>query len=197
MVKQKGQQDVLSAILVSGILIGVVSSVYFWGIPLIEKNRAIAVQKNAEDFMKNLNEKIKFVANNGGRDQIRIDVPGIIEVKDDRIELVTETPGTIYATEADIPLGRNECARSQGTWGIHDPSVYCVRSEKISETNFVTTNSLKYILLDIVESGVTQRSFKIDIVGASTGGQDRIIKIENLGVEEGEATKTRIAVDVL
>ena len=41
----KGQQAI-SVILLTGILIVTVSSIYFWGIPLIEKNKDIALHKN-------------------------------------------------------------------------------------------------------------------------------------------------------
>src|SRR3989338_6960866 len=74
----KGQQEALSAILISGILIGVVGSVYFWGVPLIQKNKDISILESSEAFVRGLDVKIKSVANNGGRDQMSIPVPGIV-----------------------------------------------------------------------------------------------------------------------
>ena len=68
----KGQQAI-SVILLTGILVVTVSTIYFWGIPLIEKNKDIALQENAENFMRNLAERVKYVANNPGREQIRFD----------------------------------------------------------------------------------------------------------------------------
>ena len=63
----KGQQQVLTILLITLVLVAIVGSVYFWGLPLIQKNRDITVLKKAEDFMMNLNNKIKYVANTQSR----------------------------------------------------------------------------------------------------------------------------------
>ena len=102
----KGQQEALSAVLISGILIGVVGSVYFWGIPLIQKNKDVSLLENSEAFMQTLDSKIKAVANNGGRDQIVISVPGLVRFDGEIVEFSIETEGTIYATDEEILLGR-------------------------------------------------------------------------------------------
>ncbi len=188
----KGQQDVLSTIIISGILIGVVGSVYLWGVPLIQKNQDISTLRTAEDFMSELNEKIKFVANNGGKDRMQITMPGILEIRDNRIELRIDTQGTIYATEAEIPLGTNECSREEGVWGQHDSSVFCVKSHKQGESSFKTTYSLQYIRLEV--SAV--RTFAIEIVGSTIGGQDRVVVIENLGTTEGAITATKVGIEI-
>ena len=189
----KGQQDILSTIIISGILIGVVGSVYLWGVPLIQKNQDISTLRFSEDLMTELNEKIKFIANNGGKDRMQITVPGILEVRDGRIELRVDTQGTIYASEAEIPLGSNECTRIDGIWGQHDSSIFCVKSHKVGDTNFKTTFSLSYIPLKV--SAI--RSYKIDLVGSDIGGQDRIVIIENLGTTEGDTTVAQVRVEII
>lgn len=100
----KGIQEIVSAVLISGILIGIVGSVYLWGLPLIQKNRDIATMKGAEEFMKNLDEKIKFVANNGGKNQMNVNVPGIVQFNGSSIKLKIDTDGVIYATEVEALL---------------------------------------------------------------------------------------------
>ena len=101
----KGQQDILSTIIISGILIGVVGSVYLWGVRMIQKNQDISTLRTAEDVMRESNDKIKFVANNGGKDRVRIAVPGILSTDNGQLTLAVDTQGTIYAAEADVPLG--------------------------------------------------------------------------------------------
>ena len=189
----KGQQDVISTIIISGILIGVVGSVYLWGVPLIQKNQDISTLRSSEDFILELNEKIKFIANNGGKDRMQITIPGVLEITNGIIELRVDTQGTIYAAEAEIPLGSNECSRTSGVWGQHDSSVFCVKSRKLGESDYKTTYSLRYIPLEVS----ALRTFNIDITGAGIGGQDRIISIENLGTTEGAFTTTKIKIDVI
>jgi len=178
----KGQHEVVAVILISGILIGVVGSVYFWGVPLIQKNKDIAILENSEKFIRTLNNKIKFIANNGGRDQLRIDLPAITRFAPDSnaIEIVVDTEGTIYATDAEIPLGRNsQCAAPSGEFGLDDPETICVKSTKISENAFKTTYSLKYIKLTNIDVG---RNFMMGLAGsAASGGEASTIIFENKG----------------
>jgi len=56
---------------------------------------------------------------------------------------------------------------------------------------------LRYIKLHINEGSLSSRSFQINIIGTATGGEDRTITIENLGVEQGDATTANIRVDIL
>ncbi|KHO47582.1 MAG: hypothetical protein QT00_C0002G0236 [archaeon GW2011_AR5] len=190
----KGQQEALSAVLISGILIGVVGSVYFWGVPLIQKNKDISLLETSEAFMRQLDEKIRSVANNGGRDQIIIPVPGIVSFENVgteldpqmEIKLTIETEGTIYATDAEIPLGRNTLSTLEqsggefyGTWGIDDPVLFNVKSVKLRENNYRNEYTLTYIQL---KNDNSLRDFKIGLTGSgAAGGQDKTIIMENRG----------------
>lgn len=179
----KGQQQALSAILISGILIGVVGSVYFWGVPLIEKNKDVALLESGERFIKQLNEKIKFVANNGGRDQMVVAFPGIVSFDGEQIEFVLQTDGTIYASNSLIALGHNSgCTAESGEWGIDDPEIICVVSSAITNSTFRNTYNLRYIKLN---QGL--RTFEIDLTGpVRSAGQDHLIVMESKGVREIE-----------
>ncbi|MBS3051418.1 MAG: hypothetical protein J4400_04695 [Candidatus Aenigmarchaeota archaeon] len=191
----KGQQEALSAVLISGILIGVVGSVYFWGVPLIQKNKDISLLETSESFMRQLDEKIRSVANNGGRDQIVIPVPGILSFDGAEVKLTIETQGTIYATDAEIPLGRNTLEQSGGgTWGIDDPVIFNVKSVKMGENNYRNEYTLIYIELRNEDS---LRDFKIGLTGPSTsGGQDNTIIMESQGDTTAESARTLITSNV-
>lgn len=172
-------QEILSVVLISGILIGVVGSVYFWGVPLIQKNKDISTLENSEDFVRNLNNKIKNVANSGGRDRLIINIPGLVTFDGSEINLIVDTEGVIYASNAEIPLDINPCAMTTGTFGIDDPEVLCVKSQKISDRSFRTTYTLKYIIL---QSNETIRDFQINLTGGlQTGGLDNTVIIDNKG----------------
>jgi hypothetical protein len=192
----KGQQEVLSVVLISGILIGVVGSVYFWGVPLVQKNKDVAILEGAESFVKNLNDKIKFVANNGGRDQIVVTVPGIVKFDPSKspaeIYVIVDTEGTIYSTGAPIPLGHNsDCTSTPGTFGLSDPEVICVTSTKVGENKYHTVYTLKYVKL---ENPSIVRDYAIQLEGnPKSGGERNTIIFENLGNIQSTSGRTLIS----
>lgn len=202
----KGQHEALSAILITGVLIGVVGSVYFWGMPLIEKNRDISTLKNSEEFMKNLNEKIKYVANHGGRDQIKITVPGIVTFDGEDILFEVETTGVIYSIGSPIPITKNPCTLTEGRWGLQESEVLCLVSEcmgNINECqNYKTAYKLNYVPLHVYDPEqelVILNSYQIDLTGQSDkGGMDHLVVIENLGtVPDGNLIKTQISINIV
>jgi hypothetical protein len=192
----KGQQEALTAILITGVLIGVVGTVYFWGVPLIEKNKDVSILENSEFFMKNLNERIKYIANNGGKDQIKVTVPGIIRFSSDKtIELAADTKGTIYNVNAEIPLGKNtECYPTDGIWGLDDMEIICVKSVKIGETSYNTTYYLSYRNLT---SG--SKKYVIDLTGnPGFAGEEHFIGVENKGTSvDANLIRTIIEINIV
>lgn len=189
---KKGQQEALSAVLISGILIGVVGSVYFWGVPLIQKNKDISLLETSESFMRQLDENVRSVANNGGRNSIVVPIPGIVTFDGEVIKLTIETQGTIYAPDAEIPLGKNTLGSlSQsggnyyGVWGVDEPVLFNVKSIKMGEDTYRNEYTLDYLEL---RNSRSLRDFKIDLTGSGTsGGEDNTIVIESQGNTETAA----------
>ena len=195
----KGQQEALSAILITTVLIGVVGSVYFWGLPLVQKNKDITTLENSESFMRKLDEKIKYIANNGGREQMKISVPGVVtfDAINEKIELAVNTQGVIYAVAAEIPLGMNDCSSEKGTLGVERAEVLCVRSDKIADNNYITKYILSY--LELTQGRI---SYKIDLTSATgetmSSGMDHFLVIENKGsVVDGNLIKTVIEINII
>lgn len=186
----RGQTEALSAVLLSGILIGVVGSVYFWGIPLIQKNKDNSLLETSETFMNTLDQKIKFVANNGGRDRVVISVPGIVRFDGQALELSIDTQGTIYAVDAPIQLGRTAAVNLRtdtsvnppilyGTWGQDDPVLFTVKSTELASNRYTTYYTLDYLEL---RNDKTLKTYKIDLTGSGTsGGYQKTIVIESQG----------------
>lgn len=180
----------MSAVLISGILIGVVGSVYFWGIPLIQKNKDISLLETSEAFMRELDTKIKSIANNGGRDQVIVPVAGVVEFESQIVRLSIGTEGTIYATDAQIPLGRSSASNlkvdlsggspvSYGVWGIDDPVLFNVVSRKLNENKYEHEYTLEYVQL---RNSNTLKDFQINLTGMpASGGLDNTIIIESVG----------------
>ncbi len=177
----KGQQQALSVILITGILIGVVGSVYLWGLPLIQKNRDISVQQTSESFMKNMAERFKFVANHGGRERLTMNMPGtvVFDPSAKTVELTIETQGTTYETDTWIQLGKNPCTLENGRWGYDDPETLCVKSTKVGDL-YITVYRLNFVQLNTE----TLTSYKIDLSGFSaTGGEGHAIIVQSAGTQ--------------
>jgi hypothetical protein len=70
---KKAQEQVMSIVIITGIIVSLVGAAFFWGKPLIEKRTTIAEYTTIEDFVVNLNDKITDIANSGsGRHEIEI-----------------------------------------------------------------------------------------------------------------------------
>lgn len=200
----KGQEQAVTAILLSGILIGIVGSVYLWGLPLIQKNKDVSLLQSSEQFMKTLDSKIKTVANTGGRDQLKITASGIVKIDASPdgwiIQLDADTQGTIYATGAEIPLKNSTCTASEGTWGSDDAGILCVKSVKLDENKYRTSYTLRYVPLKTQTIRVYSLMLTSDQV--KSAGLDHSIIIESKGTSETEengkiTTKTVIKLDLI
>lgn len=189
----KGVAEALSAVIMTGVLIGVVGSIYFWGLPLIQKNKDISTLYSAERFMNELSAKITDVANSPGRQKLTINVPGILNFDGTQFQLTVRTDGTIYSTEGVIPLGRNECSPDKGVWGIQDYATVCSSSKK-ADDKFDTVYTLKFIQLD-TNPGID--SFKIAFSGRpNIGGEKRVVTLENTGTTESAGARRIITANV-
>ncbi len=174
----KGQQEVLTPILLTGIMIAVISSVYFWGMPLIEKNKDAIYLRRSETFMNNLADKIKYVAANGGREEIIFNLPGSVRFLPDEnyIELTLKTDGTIYSTGGDIYFTLT--STTPGILGKDEPFILKAHTSRLNK-NYLTSYSLQSIPLC---SGT--RCYEIDFEGKpfEIGSGNHKIVIENVGM---------------
>ena len=184
----KGQQEVITPLLMTGILVAVVLSVYLWGVPLIEKNQDITKLQKAENFMRSLNEKIKTVARTEGREvltseigKIRFD-PSPSETGTGSVILEMNTKGTIYAVGYRIPFVRNHtCHWADPSLCIiseHEPELFYAESDEIDGAYF-TTYTLTYRELFSTDFA---KSYRINLMGtAKEAGSGHDIVIEHKG----------------
>ena len=180
----KAQTEVLTTLLIFVVTLSVVTSVYMFGIPLIEKNKDMATLERAEDFIKSLNIKIKGVAN-GGSDQIEFNLPGLFVFNEtnENIQVVLKTTGTKYAEGGWISLSMGN--KTTGRWGIDEPEIIEVRSIKLANKKYISTFRLKYRQLD-----AQQKSYKISLASAPGGslvtGEGHNIILTYAGTSENE-----------
>ncbi|MBI4162464.1 MAG: hypothetical protein HY513_02180 [Candidatus Aenigmarchaeota archaeon] len=185
----KGVVEAVSALLISGILIGVVGTVYFWGVPLIQKNKDVSVLENTEDFMQELNDRIKLVANAGGREQVQFNTAGLIRFNGEQVNVVIDSEGSIYSAGGEVPLSRNAPSLLKGKWGLDEPEIIKVVSEQIVQNKYRNTYTLKYIRLEIMSGPpaltTADKAFQIKLTGVdSVGGQGSVVIITNKGTDE-------------
>jgi len=119
----KGQNEALTPVIITGIMIAVVASAYLWGMPLIQKNKDSIYLKQSESFMYELGDKIKFVANNGGKETITFNIPGTLRFFPDQnyIGINITTDGTIYSIGSALFVGPLD--PTAGTWGVDEPFI--------------------------------------------------------------------------
>ncbi len=142
----KGQSQIVGVVLLTLVMIVMIGITYMWGMPLVEKQKDTVKISNMEKFVKELDDKIKDVAKNGGTQKIEIPtIPGEMRMVDqginDRIELVTTTAGTDIATGTDIYLRGDE--RSEVPIG-NDPGVIKVLLSELGRDSYKTEITLYY-----------------------------------------------------
>ena len=175
----KGQHEVLTPVLLTGILVAIVGSVYLWGLPLIQKNKDIAVLQQVENFVMNLNEKIKEVANTQGKEEVKINVPAMVSFNstENSITVEVKTKGTIYSV-GRIYFVRND-NEFEGTWGKDDAGVIYVDTTDL-DGEYLQKYTLKYRRLN-----APNKKYRISLVGEDkVVGENHVIVIEYKGVEE-------------
>ena len=102
---KKAQSELLSMMLITGILIAIIGSSYMWGIPLIEKGKTSSENEKAESLMKMIKEKIDDVAQTGEQKTFSFDLTGDMELTDDNsLTYSITTRGLTIASTAWVPL---------------------------------------------------------------------------------------------
>ncbi|MCD6477805.1 MAG: hypothetical protein J7K87_02260 [Candidatus Aenigmarchaeota archaeon] len=160
----KGQSQIITGVLLVMIMISLVAVTYFWGIPLIEKQKDTVTVSNAERFIKTLNEKIEDVAKNGGTQKITgFEIPGDLKLIDSENKFILnfKTTGDIIATGKDIYLIGDD--RSEAHVG-EEPGVILVRSDKVGNKYDVSMRLYYRNLTGAITNGKSNK-YIIDIIG--------------------------------
>jgi len=95
----KGQTEIISFSLNIFILFLLMVYAYVWGTEIFREHVDKAKLFSAEDFLRDLDSRIQWVAKFGGEDKIYFDVPGTIEIKKNETWFVEVTVNS----EQDFP----------------------------------------------------------------------------------------------
>lgn len=101
----KAQTQLISVVLITGVLLVIVGSTFMWGVPLIEKGQTFSDTEQAEGIMLLLKDKIDDVVETGEQKVVSLELNGDLELTDDnslRYSIVTR--GLSVASTVWVPL---------------------------------------------------------------------------------------------
>lgn len=185
MLNRKAQTQIISAILITGIVLGVVSVSYLWGVPLIQKSQTNTQITIAENLMTNIQKAIDDVVQTGTQKSILVNLDGKLEVSEDQnsIFYTITTKGLGIMAGDWIPLNDQNMFGIQGTTenqsvgvvGVNKAGVIIAKSI-VAGDQYQTIFRLAYRELDDME---TKEGHLVQIkeVGnnIATGGQKNLI----------------------
>ena len=176
----KGQADIISAVIIISIAIGLVATAYTWGIPLIQKRQDAALSDRVFSYFNQNNEnsvakKIQSIANNGGEDTFTSDVNGFwilnpctdagisgcstnYNFENNSLEFAFFSLVSQYGLDQGwITLSSTDPCPSPPASVGQDPYVVCVRSDTYA-TGYNVTFKVQFRELD---DSANTRGFKI------------------------------------
>ncbi|HDD45925.1 MAG TPA: hypothetical protein ENG42_00470 [Candidatus Aenigmarchaeota archaeon] len=197
----KAQTEVISLVLIAGIIVSLVGVAYFWGKPLIEKRTTTSQFLTASRFMDTLNDRIVTVARctkkTGCSDEVLFPVKGLMSIneKNNSIIFLMHIQQPI-STDGEIPM--NTANIENVTYYGEVPGVIFFEGEKRGSENFIKFRLWYRTLED--EKKKTRYIIKLN-PGASKAGTNSIrisfINTTSEHVEGYEIVRTNIEVSVL
>lgn len=191
---RKGISTVISAALVIAIALGLTSTAYIWGVPLIEKRQEASITEKvysqfSQSNQNSLPKMIEDVANNRGVRTFTIGADGIwiLNEDEDSIEFTftSKTSNIAVGTENPVSLTRGvQCTGSPssvppqpqnspspliGTIGQDSSSVVCVIANRLADADLF---EIKYKIWfrELNDNPFSPtRGFKIDLMQDPTG----------------------------
>lgn len=196
----KGQQ-VLTAVLLTGVILTVSSSAYFWGRSMLDKSQDQRNFEEMEKLIKDINRNIKQVSSRGGRREMEFDLPEGAELslneapsttQMDNITLSFTVEGKMMATDQDIAIVGSKGSEAPIT---QDPDVITARSEGGGE-NYAVKFKLYY--KNVTVENEPKKRIDLDSVGRKTAmGETTSLIIEQGPTEDGEFTVNKVEVRIV
>lgn len=174
MVSMKAQADIISAIIIIVLALGLVGTAFLWAKPIIQKRQdTTLVERALKSFdrsnVNSITSKIESVARNEGEDTFTIDVDGLFVIHPST-EIGPENNSlqfSITSSVTNVAEGRDWVAISSGNTnpvgilGVDDPSVVFGRADTISgDLKNVTFKSWFRVLNDTS----TNTGYKIALI---------------------------------
>jgi hypothetical protein len=176
----KAQADIVSTVIIVIIALGLMSSAYIWGFPLIQKRQDTAVVDRTDTYfdqsnVNSLPNVIENVANSGGQKTFSMDTSGIWILNPDQnyIEFTFLSKVSRFAVDTQYPISLTPGAQctpqpSNGTLGLDKSSVVCVQASTVGDRINIT---YRIWFRELYENPLssTGKGYKIDLVKDDTG----------------------------
>lgn len=174
----KAQSDIISALLVIIIAIGLVSTVYIWGVPLIQKQQDTALAQRVfdnfnPDNSNSVTKRMQYVANFGGDEIYTMSTDGVWQLNTSENSLqfsflskVSNWANFSIAGWIPVSQGANCNSIFPGTLGTDTSFIVCVKSENQPEGKFLITYKVYFRDLNDPSTG---NIYRVTLVpGSST-----------------------------
>lgn len=180
-IMSKAQADIISTVLIVIIAIGLVSSTYLWGLPLIQKRQDAALAERVSNYftqkensLSSLPNLIEYVANTGSEETFSLDVNGlwVLDQNQNSITFTFFSRASVIGSTDWMSLTTGAtCPPSPGTIGPDKPSVVCARADTLADGYNVTykvwyrqlnesSGTRGYKILLTLHSGATESTGK-------------------------------------
>lgn len=196
-----GQSQVVTAVLLGGILVVGISSAYTWGIPLLEKNQDASTLEDTLSSFETLGSEIESISRRGGGSQVTFNVgDGVLQInpENNSIEYAITTRAAYVSTSGWVSLNDNnmrglfegDYPDQYGVQGQDTPGVIIARARDTTE-GYRTTYKLKFREMRDVDSGV---SYQIDLqddgnLEANGGTHEIVFSFDEEVSESGASTE--------
>lgn len=188
----KGQTQAVTAVLITGILVGTISAVYIWGTPLLEKREGQAELNQIENDVVSLSNSIESVGNSGSgaasESNIRIS-EGEVYVNEtgNYIEITTFSDRSSYPLEAWRIIdgsnlqGLTIGAGDYGIQGQDNAGVVAARSDDGGQEDRII---FRVEFRNLFDSSTEEMEYlDLQVPGSDTTTGQTSISISNQGVE--------------
>jgi len=203
----KAQSEIISIVLVTIVAISLVSTAYFWGIPLIQKQQDTSLVERVfnnfnPDNPNSLPRRMQYIINVGGDEIYTVAADGVWRLDDvnDSLEFsflakVSNFPddGSFY--QVGIGAVCNETINRIGIIGKDNSYIVCGSSIRVEGDRFQITYRIKFIEL---KDTTGENYYKVDIVkpitSPSTSSSKSIRLTREEPVKEGNNITTKLRI---
>ncbi|MCD6371877.1 MAG: hypothetical protein J7L39_04135 [Candidatus Aenigmarchaeota archaeon] len=192
---KKGQSDLISIVIIVGISISLLSTAYFWGLPLIQKYQDTSKFKQiyssfSPDNPSSLPNLIVELVRNGGSEEFNFPFEGGIELYEIENSITFSFTSKVSGLAPDVgwvSLTKTGCSVSEGILGVDKPYIVCAKSERKGD-GFVITFNLT--TRDLISDGTIYRIDLEKQTGSVSSSYSSKIRFTYEGKEETESLIT-------
>jgi hypothetical protein len=207
MFRKKAQEQIMSVVIITGIIISLVGVAYLWGKPLIEKRTTIAEYSTIESFILNLNDKIIDIANSGsGKHSIDIPLGSIRAIAYNPSNLAgsnmlvfEHTISQPILLGSTVPVKTNNL-EEVAMYGDSQPRIITM-SVSPYNNQYIMNMTLHYRELDT--NTIPRKGFLIQLVPVTSSGRKTIVVsfggnqvIPGAAANRGDLVVTKINVEL-